>query len=293
MGQERNGGPQSPFIHRPRAGSWQARARCTARGWRAAVSQHQTSNQAWTRVLRRQPPSQRAGIPSCVCSALLTSGQGEKTADRNVGDKKPENQRRPCVQRQPAPPPPSALASPSSQTPGAARCCRCIGLFSIFAHSASASFLLHIASWLSARFLCQRPLLNTSRPMSAAGEGRGCLPIRESCLFLSKRHGYAPFVSDSRFSFPCADRHSCAGCRANGQVPGHARAWLADIDSRFGQNKVCTVAQRYQLSCGMSGSRCTEIAMEIPSQSAITADNVVLDLDGILYIRVFDPYKAR
>ena len=36
-----------------------------------------------------------------------------------------------------------------------------------------------------------------------------------------------------------------------------------------------------------------ETAVEIPSQSAITADNVTLELDGILYTQVFDPYKAR
>lgn len=36
-----------------------------------------------------------------------------------------------------------------------------------------------------------------------------------------------------------------------------------------------------------------EVAFDIPSQSAITADNVTLDLDGVLFIRVVDAYKAR
>ncbi|KAH7312251.1 SPFH domain/Band 7 family protein [Stachybotrys elegans] len=35
-----------------------------------------------------------------------------------------------------------------------------------------------------------------------------------------------------------------------------------------------------------------EVAMEIPSQKAITADNVTLDLDGVLFTRVVDAYKA-
>lgn len=70
-------------------------------------------------------------------------------------------------------------------------------------------------------------------------------------------------------------------------------AWVVERMGRFykilepGINVLIPIVDRIKYVQSLK-----EIAIEIPQQGAITLDNVQLQLDGVLYLRVTDPYKA-
>ncbi|KAG1474932.1 hypothetical protein G6F56_000044 [Rhizopus delemar] len=70
-------------------------------------------------------------------------------------------------------------------------------------------------------------------------------------------------------------------------------AWIVERMGRFhrilepGLNILAPVLDRIKYVKSLK-----ETAIEVPSQSAITQDNVTLELDGVLYIRCIDPFKS-
>ncbi|KAH7728341.1 CRE-STL-1 protein [Aphelenchoides avenae] len=70
-------------------------------------------------------------------------------------------------------------------------------------------------------------------------------------------------------------------------------AWVIERMGRFhkilepGLNVLVPILDRIKYVQSLK-----EIAIEIPQQGAITLDNVQLQLDGVLYLRVVEPYKA-
>lgn len=71
------------------------------------------------------------------------------------------------------------------------------------------------------------------------------------------------------------------------------RAWLVERFGKYqgtkeaGLNFVIPFVDRVA-----SDRSLKEQAVDVPSQSAITKDNITLSVDGVLYFRVLDPYKA-
>lgn len=70
-------------------------------------------------------------------------------------------------------------------------------------------------------------------------------------------------------------------------------AWVVERMGKFhrildpGLNILIPIADRVKYVQSLK-----EIAVDIPKQSAITADNVTLSIDGVLYLRIVDPYLA-
>lgn len=71
------------------------------------------------------------------------------------------------------------------------------------------------------------------------------------------------------------------------------RAWLVERFGKYqgtkeaGLNFVIPFVDRVAADRSLK-----EQAVDVPSQSAITKDNITLSVDGVLYFRVLDPYKA-
>lgn len=71
------------------------------------------------------------------------------------------------------------------------------------------------------------------------------------------------------------------------------RAWIIERFGRFTTTKEAGLGFIIPFVDRIAGDRSLkEQAVDVPSQSAITKDNITLSVDGVLYFRVIDPYKA-
>ncbi|MFY9178714.1 MAG: slipin family protein [Venatoribacter sp.] len=71
------------------------------------------------------------------------------------------------------------------------------------------------------------------------------------------------------------------------------RAWLVERFGKYHSTKEAGLNFIVPFIDRVAGDRnLKEQAVDVPSQSAITRDNITLSVDGVLYFRVLDPYKA-
>ena len=71
------------------------------------------------------------------------------------------------------------------------------------------------------------------------------------------------------------------------------RAWMVERFGKYQSTKEAGLNFIVPFIDRISADRSLkEQAVDVPSQSAITKDNISLIVDGVLYFRVLDPYKA-
>jgi regulator of protease activity HflC (stomatin/prohibitin superfamily) len=71
------------------------------------------------------------------------------------------------------------------------------------------------------------------------------------------------------------------------------RAYVIERFGKYNSTKVAGLNFIVPFIDKISANRSLkEMAVDVPEQSAITKDNISLSVDGVLYFRVLDPYKA-
>ena len=122
----------------------------------------------------------------------------------------------------------------------------------------------------------------------AKGEGEGSMMLQSSLRRVSSRHIYQQIRKTSRYG----RRKQLPSNTVINFVP-QQEAWVIERFGRFSRvldpGLAILIPLIEQIKYVQS---LKEVATEVPSQSAITLDNVTLQLDGILYYRVEDPYQA-
>ena len=73
----------------------------------------------------------------------------------------------------------------------------------------------------------------------------------------------------------------------------HQEAWIVERFGKFhkvldsGMNILIPFVDRVKYVNSLK-----ELAIEVPSQTAVTQDNVTVSMDGVLFFRILDPFKA-
>ena len=71
------------------------------------------------------------------------------------------------------------------------------------------------------------------------------------------------------------------------------RAWLIERFGKYHSTRLAGLNFIVPFIDRIAADRTLkEVAVDVPSQSAITRDNITLSVDGVLYFRILDPYKA-
>ncbi|XP_026576596.1 stomatin-like protein 2, mitochondrial [Pseudonaja textilis] len=123
------------------------------------------------------------------------------------------------------------------------------------------------------------------------------LALRAACG-VSGRRPWRPLLlvrEGARRAGPGPARRSASGLPMNTVVlfVPQQEAWVVERMGRFhrilepGLNFLIPLLDRIRYVQSLK-----EIVINVPEQSAITHDNVTLQIDGVLYLRIMDPYKA-